>query len=127
MHMAMLTGMERAMAEANWKRLKQSQVMDYGGELPARVVIEHDASDLAYRTCLDTVSADGRPASLRQSQDTAYKGMRFFYWEAELIKTYFGPSSETLHHHSPQLIPKVTPATGQHRPGRTCSLSPPHK
>jgi hypothetical protein len=39
----------RAMAERNWKRLKQSEVMDYGGELPARVVLEHDEADHSYR------------------------------------------------------------------------------
>jgi hypothetical protein len=51
------------MAERNWKRLKQSEVMDYGGELPARVVLEHDEEDHAYRTFLEAVSADSKTAS----------------------------------------------------------------
>jgi hypothetical protein len=49
------------MAEANWKRLKQSQVIDYGGELPARVVLEHDEADHSYRTFLETFTVDGNP------------------------------------------------------------------
>jgi hypothetical protein len=40
------------MAEADWKRLRQSQVTDYGGKLPARVVLEHDEDDHAYRNFL---------------------------------------------------------------------------
>jgi hypothetical protein len=51
------------MLEANWKRLRQSEVMDYGGELPARVVLEHDEADHSYRTFLETVSAEGRLVS----------------------------------------------------------------
>jgi hypothetical protein len=48
------------MAEANWKRLKQSQVMDYGGEPPARVVPEHDEEDYSYRIFLEPVTDDGK-------------------------------------------------------------------
>jgi hypothetical protein len=70
----------RAMAEANWKRLKQSEVMDYGGELPARVVIEHDEEDHSYRTFLESVTPDGKPGSA--------KGVRFFYWEKEALEDY---------------------------------------
>jgi hypothetical protein len=54
--------------------------MDYGGELPARVVVELDEEDHSYRTYLETVSADGKPASS--------KGMRFFYWEKEALTDY---------------------------------------
>jgi hypothetical protein len=68
------------MAERHWKRLKQSEVMDYGGELPARVVIEHDEEDHSYRIYLETVSADGKLGSS--------KGMRFFYWEKEALEDY---------------------------------------
>jgi hypothetical protein len=68
------------MAVANWKRLRQSEVMDYGGELPARVVIEHDEADHSYSTYLETVTPDGKPASS--------KGVRFFYWEKEALEDY---------------------------------------
>jgi hypothetical protein len=68
------------MAVANWNRLRQSEVMDYGGELPARVVIDRDEDDHSYRTFVETVSPDGKPASS--------KGMRFFYWEKEALEDY---------------------------------------
>ena len=54
--------------------------MDCGGELPARVVIEHDEADHSYRTYLETVTSKGKPASA--------KGMRFFYWEKEALENY---------------------------------------
>jgi hypothetical protein len=69
----------RAMAEANWKRVRQSEVMDYGAELPARVVLEHDEADHSYRTFLKTVSADGK---------TGVKAVRYFYWEQEALEDY---------------------------------------
>jgi hypothetical protein len=46
------------MSERHWKRLKQSKVMDYGGEVPGRVVLEPDEVDHSYRIFLETV-ADG--------------------------------------------------------------------
>jgi hypothetical protein len=67
------------MAEANWKRLKQSQVMDYGGELLARVVLEHEEAGHSYRTFLETVSDDGR---LR------FKAPRFHYWLEDAVEDY---------------------------------------
>jgi hypothetical protein len=82
----MLTAKE-GKAEANWKRLKQSAAMDYGGELPARVVpstplrtgLEHDEADHSYRTFLETVSDDGKPG---------VKAARYFYWEEEALEDY---------------------------------------
>jgi len=76
----MFAGGRRAMAGANWKRLKQSPVIDYGAELPARVVIEHDEADHSHRTFLETVTPDGKPSSS--------KGMRFFYWKKEALENY---------------------------------------
>jgi hypothetical protein len=67
------------MAERHWKRLKQSEVMDYGGELPARVIIEHDEADHSYRTFLETVSADGR---------LGLKAPRFHYWPEDAVEDY---------------------------------------
>jgi hypothetical protein len=67
------------MAERNWKGLKQSEVMDYGGELPARVVQEHDEADHSYRTFLETFTADGK---------CGFKAARFFYWEQEAVADY---------------------------------------
>jgi hypothetical protein len=67
------------MAETNWKRLKQSQVMDYGGEAPARVVLEHDEADHSYRTFLETVTDDGKPD---------LKAAPYFYWEKEAVADY---------------------------------------
>jgi hypothetical protein len=67
------------MAVGNWRRLNQSQVMDYGGELPARVVVEHDEEDHSYRTFLETVSADGK---------SGFKAARYFYWEEEAVEDY---------------------------------------
>jgi hypothetical protein len=69
----------RAMAERHWKRLKQSEVMDYGGDLPARVVLEHDQADHTYRIFLETVTADGKPG---------FKAARYFYWEQEAVSDY---------------------------------------
>jgi hypothetical protein len=64
------------MAEQHWKRLRQSEVMDYGGELPARVVIEHDEDDHSHRTFLETVSANG---------NLGMKAPRFHYWLEERV------------------------------------------
>ena len=63
----------------HWKRLKQSQVMDYGGELPARVVLEHDEADHSYRIFLETVSADGK---------LGYKAPRFHCWLEDAVEDY---------------------------------------
>ena len=70
------------MAVGNWRRLKQSRLFFYGGEVPARVVLEHDEADHSYRTYVETVTPDGKPASS--------KGMRFFYWEKEAQEDYMG-------------------------------------
>jgi hypothetical protein len=67
------------MAETNWKRLKESKVMDCGGELPARVVLEHDEVDHSYRTFLETFTADGKPS---------FKAARYFYCEQEELADY---------------------------------------
>ena len=67
------------MAERNWKRLKQSRLIFYGDELPARVVIEHDEADHSYRTFLETVSADGKPG---------FKAPRFHYWLEDAVEDY---------------------------------------
>jgi hypothetical protein len=40
------------MAERHWKRVKQSGLIFYGDELPARVVIEHDEADHSFRIFL---------------------------------------------------------------------------
>jgi hypothetical protein len=69
----------RAMAESNWKRLKLSDLMDYGGEVPARVVLEHDQSDHAYRTYMETVTPDGKPG---------FKAPRFHYWLEDAVVDY---------------------------------------
>jgi len=67
------------MAERHWKRLRQSEVMGNGGEVPGRIVIEHDAADHSYRTYLETVSADSK---------SGLKAARYFYWEEEAIEDY---------------------------------------
>jgi hypothetical protein len=67
------------MAERNWKRLKQSRVLFYGGELPARVVLEHDEADHSYRTFLETFSVDGK---------RGFKAARYFYWAEEAVTDY---------------------------------------
>jgi hypothetical protein len=67
------------MAIANWRRLRQSPVMDYGGEAPARVVIEHDAADHSYRTFLETLTDDGKPG---------FKAPRFHYWLEDAVVDY---------------------------------------
>jgi hypothetical protein len=82
------------MAEANWKRLKQSQVMDYGGELPARVVTEHDEEDHSYRIFLETVSADGT---------LGFKAARYHYWLEDAVEDYrerLGSSGVLWYDHS---------------------------
>ena len=67
------------MAEGNWKRLKQSQVMYYGGPLPARVVLEHDEADYFYRIFLETISAEGK---------LGLKAPRFHYWLEDAVADY---------------------------------------
>jgi hypothetical protein len=67
------------MSERHWKRLKQSRVLFYGGELPARVVIEHDEEDHSYRTYLETVSTDGK---------LGLKAPRFYYWLEDAVEDY---------------------------------------
>jgi hypothetical protein len=67
------------MAERHWKRLKQSRLMFYGDELPARVVVEHDEADHSYRTFVETVSADGK---------LGLKAARYFYWQEEAVADY---------------------------------------
>ena len=67
------------MSERLWKRLKQSPVMDYGAELPARVVLEHDEADHSYRTFLESVAEDG---------EADIKAARYFYWEEEALEDY---------------------------------------
>jgi hypothetical protein len=53
--------------------------MDYGGELPARVVLEHDEADHSYRTFQETFTKDGKPG---------FKATRYFYWEQEAVEDY---------------------------------------
>jgi hypothetical protein len=53
--------------------------MDYGGELPARVVIEHDEEDHSYRIFLETVAADGK---------LSFKAVRYYYCEQEAVEDY---------------------------------------
>jgi hypothetical protein len=67
------------MSEQHWKRLKQSRLIFYGDEQPARVVLEHDEEDHSYRTFLETISADGMPG---------FKAARYFYWEHEAMEDY---------------------------------------
>jgi hypothetical protein len=67
------------MAEQNWKRLKESEVKDYGGMLPARVILEQNESDHSYRTFLETFSPAGEPG---------YKYGRFFYCEHEALEDF---------------------------------------
>ena len=67
------------MAEANWKRLKQSEVIDYGGALPGRVVLEHDEADHSFRTFLETFTDDGKPG---------FKAARLIYWEEKALADY---------------------------------------
>jgi hypothetical protein len=39
--------------------------VDYGGVLPARVVLEHDEADHSYHTFLETPTNDGKPGFQR--------------------------------------------------------------
>jgi hypothetical protein len=59
--------------------VKQSGLIFYGDELPARVVIEHDEADHSYRTYLETVSPDG---------ETGFGAARYSYWEQEAVEDY---------------------------------------
>jgi hypothetical protein len=63
-----------SMVEANRKRLKESQVLYYGGELSTRVVLEYDGLDRSYRTFLETFTSDGKPG---------FKAARYLYWKHE--------------------------------------------
>jgi len=67
------------MTESNWKRLKESAVMGYGGVLPARVVLEHNEVDNSYRTVLETISGDGKPG---------FQNARYFCWEEEAVADF---------------------------------------
>jgi hypothetical protein len=67
------------MSERHWRRLKQSRLIFYGDELPARVVIEHDGEDHAYRIFLETITADGR---------LGFKAARFHYWLEDAVEDY---------------------------------------
>jgi hypothetical protein len=67
------------MPEPNWKRLKESTVMGYGGVLPARVVLERNEADHSYRTVLETISGDGKPG---------FQRARYFYCEEEALEDY---------------------------------------
>jgi hypothetical protein len=62
-----------------WKRLKESEVKEYGGMLPARVVLEHNESDHSYRTYLETFSPAGEPG---------YMYGRYFYLEEEAAEDF---------------------------------------
>jgi hypothetical protein len=67
------------MAEHLWKKIMQSPVMDYGAELPTRLVLEHDEADHSYRTFLETVAADGK---------LGLKAPRFNYWLEDAVSDY---------------------------------------
>jgi len=67
------------MSERHWKRLKQSRLIFYGEELPARVVIEHDEEDHSFHIFLETVSADGK---------LGFKAPRFHYWLEDAVADY---------------------------------------
>ena len=69
------------MAEANWRRLMESQIMYYGGPLPARVVLEGDPADHSYRTFVETF-AEGRK--------TRFQYARYFYGEEQAMADYRG-------------------------------------
>ena len=61
-----------------WKRLRESEVKEYGGMLPARVVVEEE-SDRTYRTFLETFNGKGEPG---------FQHGRFFYTEAEAMEDF---------------------------------------
>jgi hypothetical protein len=42
-----------------WQRLRESEFREHGGMLPARMVLEHNAADLSYRTFLETITKVG--------------------------------------------------------------------
>jgi hypothetical protein len=63
--------------------------MEYGGELPARVVIEYDEADQSYRTFLKTFTADGKPGPSTRLR-TGFKAARYFYWEQEALEDFNG-------------------------------------
>jgi hypothetical protein len=67
------------MAEASWRRLMESQIMYYGGPLPARVVLESDPTDHSYRTFVETGTDDGKPG---------FQYGRYFNREAEALEDY---------------------------------------
>jgi hypothetical protein len=67
------------MAEANWSRLKESDIKEYGGMLPARVVLEYNESDHPYRTFLETITKEG---------ECGFQYGRYFYWEEEALANF---------------------------------------
>jgi hypothetical protein len=96
------------MAERHWRRLKQSEVMDYGGELPVRVVLEQDEEDHAYRIFLETVSADGK---------LGFKAPRFHYWLEDAIEDS-GAVGIAVKLYRLELPPPITDTTAwQQHPG----------
>ena len=64
---------------ANWKRLMESQVMYYGGPLPARVVLEIADADHSYRTFVEAVTDDRKPG---------FQYARYFNGEEAAVADY---------------------------------------
>jgi hypothetical protein len=64
---------------ANWKRVKESEIKEYGGMLPARVVLEHNPEDHSYRTFLETITRDGEPH---------FQHGQYFYHEDEALADF---------------------------------------
>ena len=69
------------MVKAHWKRLMESQVMYYGGPLPARVVLESAEADHFYRTFVETFAEVGK---------TRFQYARYFYAEEQAMADYRG-------------------------------------
>jgi hypothetical protein len=67
------------MAEVKWTRLKESDLKEYGGMLPARVVLEHNPADQSYRTFLETITEAG---------ELGFQSDRYFCSEDEALEDY---------------------------------------
>jgi hypothetical protein len=52
---------------------------EYGGMLPARVVLEHNPADQSYRTFLETITGDG---------ETRLRHGQYFYHEDDALADF---------------------------------------
>jgi hypothetical protein len=67
------------MSQANWKRVKESEIKEHGGMLPAKVVLEHNPEDHSYRTFLETITGDG---------ELGFQSDRYFCYEDEALDDF---------------------------------------